>query len=85
MLSGLDGIERALEPPEPVDQPYDAEAERLPGSLLAAVDAFHGSDFYRSRLGDEFVDYLAMIKRAEWDRYQAQVSEWEEREYLSLF
>jgi len=85
LLCGLDGIERALEPPEPVDRPYDADAERLPGSLLAAVEALRGSEFFRARLGDEFVDYLATIKQAEWDRYHAQVSEWEEREYLSLF
>jgi len=41
--------------------------------------------FYRAQLGDPFVDYVIRIKRAEWDRYLAAVSEWEEREYLSLF
>ena len=85
VLSGLDGIERGQEPPKPVDNPYDSEAERLPNSLLAALGAFRESAFYRAQLGDEFVDYLATIKQAEWNRYHAEVSEWEEREYITLF
>jgi glutamine synthetase len=85
VLSGLDGIERGQEPPKPVDNPYDSEAERLPNSLLAALGAFRESAFYRAQLGDEFVDYLATIKQAEWDRYHAEISEWEEREYSTLF
>jgi glutamine synthetase len=68
-----------------VDNPYDSEAERLPNSLLAALGAFRESAFYRAQLGDEFVDYLATIKQAEWNRYHAEVSEWEEREYITLF
>lgn len=85
VLSGLDGIERDLQPPRPVDNPYDSGAERLPDSLLAAIEALRQGDFYRAKLGEEFVDYLATIKQAEWDRYHAEVSEWEEREYSALF
>ena len=85
VLSGLDGIEQGQEPPQPVDNPYDSNAERLPNSLLEALGAFRESTFYRAQLGDEFVDYLATIKQAEWNRYHAQISEWEEREYSTLF
>ena len=63
----------------------DERLTRIEVSLLAAVEAFRASEFFRSRLGDDFVDYLATIKRSEWNRYHASVSEWEEREYLSLF
>ncbi|MGQ9365605.1 glutamine synthetase family protein [Azospirillum sp. ST 5-10] len=85
VLSGLDGLERGLEPPPPVERPYDSDAEVLPRSLVEALDAFQGGGFYRRVLGDTFVDYLATIKRAEWQRYLTTVSEWEEREYFSLF
>jgi glutamine synthetase len=74
-----------LTPPDPVERPYDSDAPALPKTLLEAIECLRGSAFYRAHLGDPFVDYLTRIKRAEWDRYLAAVSEWEEREYLSLF
>lgn len=85
VLSGLDGVENNLEAPAPVEQPYDSEADMLPDNLLAALTAFEGSAFYREKLGNGFVDYLCHIKRAEWRRYLDAVSEWEQREYFSLF
>lgn len=85
ILSGLDGVARGLEATPPVDRPYDAAAPRLPTSLPAALGALRESAFYRQALGDGFVDWFCTIKQAEWDRYVAAVSEWEEREYLALF
>lgn len=86
VLSGLAGIDGGLTPPPPSDSPYDAAAgPRLPGNLGEAVEAFATSDLYRSALGDEFVDYLAGIKRAEWNRFLATVTDWEQTEYLDLF
>ncbi|MDJ0958895.1 MAG: glutamine synthetase family protein [Arenicellales bacterium] len=85
ILCGLDGIERELDAGDPVDIPYDNEAPMLPTNLLEALDAFRNSAFYRSALGNDFVDYFTRIKQAEWDRYVGAVSEWEHREYFSLF
>ena len=85
ILCGLDGIERNLDAGDPVEVPYDSDAKRLPYSLLDALNAFRASAFYRSKLGDDFVDYFSHIKQAEWDRYVGAVSEWEHREYFSLF
>jgi glutamine synthetase len=68
-----------------VESPYDSDAPALPKTLLEAIESLSGSAFHRAQLGDLFVDYITRIKRAEWDRYLASVSEWEEREYLSLF
>ena len=85
ILSGLDGINRELQPPAPVSNPYDSDAERLPRTFLQALQCFRDSQFYRQSLGDAFVDYYATIKQAEWDRFMATVTEWEEREYLALF
>ena len=85
ILSGLDGIRNSLSAPPALLDPYDGEAERLPVSLLAAVDAFEASDMYRQALGAEFTSYLVRLKRAEWERYLMTVSEWEQMEYFTAF
>ena len=85
ILSGLDGITRALRAPDAAETPYDGDATKLPESLLSAIQFFERSDFYRSALGDTFVDYLAHIRRAEWDRYHLTISEWEQAEYFGIY
>jgi len=85
ILSGLDGIERGLTAPAPVENPYDSNAVLLPKSLIGAIERFEASEFYKKALGPEVVSYLTHIKRAEWDRYLTTISEWEQREYFSLF
>jgi glutamine synthetase len=85
ILCGLDGVERGLVAPLPVETPYDADVRRLPTNLGDAIRAFRESEFMRRALGDDFVDYYAHIKQAEWGRYLSTVSEWEHREYFSLF
>ncbi len=85
ILSGLNGINRKLAAPDPVERPYDNEAELLPKSMIDAINILKTSDFYRDQLGDAFVDYYTHIKTAEWQRYVTAISEWEEREYFALF
>lgn len=85
ILSGHDGVKRDLQAPEPVENPYTSEAAYLPKSLIAALERFDASDFYRNALGADFTSYISRIKHAEWERYLMTVSEWEQREYFSLF
>lgn len=85
LIAGGDGIARGLAPPPPTVSPYDTDARRLPGSLADAVDAFAASALMRAALGEEVVEYLLKIKRFEWARYMAAVSEWEQAEYFTLF
>jgi glutamine synthetase len=85
ILSGLDGVERRLEAPAPVENPYASDAVRLPTSLIGAIERFEASAFYKKTLGPDFVAYLTHIKRSEWERYLTTISEWEQREYFSLF
>lgn len=85
ILSGLDGIRRNLQAPAPVETPYDGDAVSLPKSLIAALERFDTSDFYPNALGAELCSYISHIKHAEWDRYLMTVSEWEQREYFTLF
>ena len=85
ILSGLDGIDRKLDPPLSADTPYEAKADLLPKSLREAVFALHDDPFFRKELGADFVDYYVHIKNAEIERFQAEVSDWEQREYFEMF
>jgi glutamine synthetase len=85
VLAGLDGIERRLDPGPSADQPYDTEAAPLPRSLGEAIDALRGDAFFRDRLGAGFVDYLLTLKEAELARFQAEVTDWEQREYFEMY
>ena len=42
-------------------------------------------DSLRAGFGDFFVDYYLKLKQAEIDRFNLEVSDWEQREYFSLF
>ena len=85
VISGLDGLDRQLDPGPPSENPYQDEAPRLPRSLAQALDALDADQTFRSSLGDTVVDWYLTIKRAEFERYLAYVSDWEQREYFALF
>jgi glutamine synthetase len=85
ILSGLDGVDRALDPGPSADTPYETQAALLPKSLPEAVVALKDDPFFREALGAEFVDYYVHIKNAEIERFQAEVSDWEQREYFEMF
>ncbi len=85
ILAGLDGVDRKLEPPPSADTPYETKADLLPKSLREAVFALHDDPFFRDALGSAFVDYYVHIKNAEIERFQAEVSDWEHREYFEMF
>lgn len=85
ILGGLSGITGSKTAPPPTLTPYANTAAQLPNNLSAAIDAFEDSQLFKTALGDEFVQYLAHIKRAEWQRYLMTVSEWEQAEYFNLF
>ncbi len=85
ILAGLDGIDRALDPPPPADTPYETQAAALPKTLREALDALKEDAFFREKLGWGFVDYYLHIKNAELERFQAEVSDWEHREYFEMF
>lgn len=84
IAAGLDGLKQGLAAPPPTETPYEG-AERLPQSLLAAIEVFAGSALIASQFGTGFRDYLVTLKRAEWERYLMTVSEWEQQEYFGLF
>lgn len=85
IISGLDGLNRGLTAPAASEDPYGTGAQRLPSNLGAAIAAFEASSLYRDAWGDAAVDHLAALKTAEWERYLAALSTWEQDEYFSLY
>lgn len=86
VLSGLDGINRKLEPPAAVDTPYAKGQRALPNNLYEAIDALEKSEYFRNAIGDTFVDYYVTLKKAELNRFLSEeVTDWEHREYFELF
>jgi glutamine synthetase len=85
IFTGLDGMERMLEPGPSADTPYEAQALHLPKSLDEALDALRNDNCLSDGFGRGFVDYYLRIKEAEVARYQSEVTQWEQREYFELF
>jgi glutamine synthetase len=85
IYTGLDGMERMLDPGPSADTPYEAPALLLPRSLEEALRALRHDECLANGFGRSFIDYYLRIKAAEIVRYQAEVTEWEQREYFELF
>jgi glutamine synthetase len=85
LLFGLEGIAAARDPGPPADTPYETKAAPLPRSLAEALVSLEASAAAREGFGDAFVDYFVRLKRAEIARFEAEVHEWEQREYFELF
>ena len=80
-----DSSHTQVDPGPAADTPYQSDAAHLPQSLQEAVNLLHGSRFFRDALGNDFIDYYCHIKRAEIARFNAQVTDWEQREYFDVF
>jgi glutamine synthetase len=94
IYAGLDGINRNLDPGPPTEAPYQkSSGPALPATLEEALAALRASACFRAGFGEHFVDYYAGMKEAEIARcrkettnnlQQADVSEWEHREYFDM-
>jgi glutamine synthetase len=83
LAAGLDGIERAVNPPEPTRNAYEAGATRpLPRTLAEATRLFRASEFTRRWFGDEFVDHFAATREWEIRQFEKAVTDWELARYL---
>lgn len=91
MAAGLDGISKHLDPGAESARLFASrtEAEKaaagidhLPDTLREAVAFMEEDSFVKMVLGQEFVDLYVEAKKAEWNEYMSQVSEWEVDKYL---
>ncbi|OJU86028.1 MAG: glutamine synthetase [Solirubrobacterales bacterium 70-9] len=84
IASGMAGIDGELDPGEPTEDPYVADVKLLPASLMEALDALRADDIFAAAWGQEIIDWILTLKSSEVQRYLADVSGWEQREYLGL-
>lgn len=92
LAAGLDGIERQLPCPPPVNDLniYEMSPEelaergiaQLPGSLAEALEELATDPVLVDTLGPEVYEAFVRAKRTEWDEYRTRVMDWEVERYL---
>jgi glutamine synthetase len=84
LASGLDGIQKQLEPPpEFVGNAYVTEqAPRVPASLREATERMAESRFAQEALGADVVEHYVHFFRTEQAAYDRAVTDWERRRYF---
>jgi len=93
LAAGLKGIEgRYKLPAELSRQPVPAHARgaphggivALPGSLGEAIYEAERSELVAATLGEHVFEWFIRNKKAEWQEYIAQVTQWEVARYLPV-
>jgi glutamine synthetase len=93
LAAGLEGIEKKYPLKDPVERNvYEmTEKERkkykiesLPGNLYEAIQITEKSDLVRRALGDHVFYQFIENKKIEWERYRAQVTDYELEQYFSI-
>lgn len=91
LAAGLDGIERKLQAPAPIEESaYELSEEDLrarsigvlPGSLGEALSELERDQVIKDALGERTYQAFVRAKRREWDEYRLQVSPWEWNRYF---
>lgn len=94
IAAGLDGIERKLDPGQPVNKNlYEmtaaekkaAEIDTLPSNLLEALMHLEKNSVLKSALGENLVNEFIALKRSEWSQYHAHISDWEIKRYTEFY
>jgi glutamine synthetase len=93
LAAGLEGIGKRYPLRDPVERNvYEmTEKERkkykidsLPGNLYEAILLTEKSDLVKRALGDHVFHQFIENKKIEWERYRAQVTDYELEQYLSI-
>lgn len=94
LKAGLDGIQKGLTPPEPVETNlyHMDEAERialkiatLPPNLAEAMQELSQDPIIQEALGEHIYGRFMEAKLKEWDDFRIQVHPWEINRYLTVF
>jgi len=92
--AGLDGIEKELDPGDPIDDNMwelseeeldERGIETLPRTLLEAIEAFEDDPVTDSILGEKFSEEYVELKKQEWWDYHHTVSDWELDKYIKIW
>jgi glutamine synthetase len=93
LAAGLDGVEKNLACPKPLNQMnvyeltdeerIDLGIEMLPGSLFEALIAFEASSVLQSALGGSLTEAFLKSRMSEWEDFRTHVTDWELNRYLT--
>ena len=91
LAAGLDGIGQKIKPPAQVkanifhmgkEEKEALHIEPLPSNLQEAVEEMKKDSLVKRVRGEHIVERYAEAKKAEWEAYQEQVTDWEINQYL---
>jgi glutamine synthetase len=96
IVSGLNGIDRKLDPGSSDEEPYAAKRPKLPTSLDEALTLAAKDMLFEDELGALFMDYYVKMKGTELGRFKQflaergidagdEPTEWEQNEYFDFF
>ncbi|WP_041400207.1 glutamine synthetase family protein [Sphaerobacter thermophilus] len=94
LAAGLDGIERELPLPEPIEENLYHFTEddlrrrnvaTLPATLGEAMAELERDEVVREALGEHVVEKLLEAQKQEWDSFRRHVSTWELERYLEIY
>jgi glutamine synthetase len=94
IAAGLDGLERGLEPPDPVevDPATIAEEERersgirpLPSTQRQSLDALEADAVLTDALGPVLAQSYLAVRRSEWEAYSAEDERFEQQGHFSKY
>ncbi|MFY7869109.1 MAG: type I glutamate--ammonia ligase, partial [Exiguobacterium sp.] len=94
LASGLDGIEKDLNAPKPIDSNIYVmdKPERvangiddLPATLFDALEVLRSDKVVMDSLGEHIGEHFLELKEIEWDMFRMQVTEWERDQYMTLY
>lgn len=93
LAAGIDGIEKGLPCPKPLNQMnvyeltdeerIDLGIEMLPGALFEALIAFEADSVLQSALGSNLTEAFLKSRMAEWEDFRTHVTDWELNRYLT--
>lgn len=92
LQSGLDGIQRQLDPGEPVDENIfkmtandlkERGIKQLPTTLGEAIKALEADKEVKAALGEQIASHFIQEKRQEFYDYEMQVTSWEIDRYFN--
>jgi glutamine synthetase len=93
IAAGLDGIQRKLDPPPPVEEDIykmspkertERGIETLPGNLGEALRQLRKDQYFKEAMGSSFYHKYLKIKTKEWHEFSVYVHEWERKRYLDV-
>jgi glutamine synthetase len=94
IAAGLDGVEKGMNPGEPVEESlYEMDAlqiaqrgiRELPGTLGEAIRELESDQVICDALGEHVLTRFVEGRKAEWNEYRMQVTQWEVNRYLEAF